>query len=148
MDARSSYREAAVRGAGPMQLVIALYDQSIADLGRAIVALQKNDIEARTHAINHALIVIGHLQSTLNREQGGAVAAHLNQFYNQVRKSLIDANLKQSAEALELQVSCLVLVREAWDQIERSQVSPGAPLTERTQVPGEDEIGLVRDWNA
>src|SRR5689334_18427773 len=74
MDARSSYREAAVRGATPVQLVILLYEQGIEDLRRAIIALEKNDIEARTREINHALMVIGQLQASLDMERGGEVA--------------------------------------------------------------------------
>ena len=34
MDARSSYREVAVRGASPVRLVICLYEQAIEDLRR------------------------------------------------------------------------------------------------------------------
>ena len=63
MDARSSYREATARGASPVQLVILLYEQAIEDLRRAVLALEKGDIEARTCSLNHALMVIGQLQA-------------------------------------------------------------------------------------
>src|SRR5579863_2801759 len=66
MDARLSYRQAATRGARPLQLVILLYQQAIDDLRRALAALRRNDVEARTREINHALQVIGQLQGTLD----------------------------------------------------------------------------------
>ena len=62
MDARSSYREAAVRGASPVRLIICLYEQAIEDLRRAVVAMDKGAIEIRTREINHALLVIAQLQ--------------------------------------------------------------------------------------
>jgi len=77
MDARSSYRESNVRGASPVRLVIALYEQAIEDLRRAVIALEKGAIEVRTREINHALLVIAQLQSSLNMERGGEVARNL-----------------------------------------------------------------------
>jgi len=147
MDARSSYREAVTRGARPVQLVIALYEQSIADLRGAIVALEKNDIEERTRAINHAIMVIGHLESSLDKKQGGAVAVQLERFYNQVRTSLIEAHFQQSVAALERQISHLMLVREAWDEVERISRSGSAGFGESSQTTGEGQLRPVRDWN-
>ena len=112
MDANISYREAAVRGASPVRLVICLYQQAIEDLRRAVIALEKRDAEARTRAINHALVVIGQLQGTLDMERGGDVAKNLDRFYNVVRAGLVDAQFKQSAAILTQQIAQLGLRRE------------------------------------
>jgi flagellar secretion chaperone FliS len=119
MDASTSYREAAVRGATPVQLVICLYDQAIADLRCAVVALKNGDIQARTRGINHALAVITRLQVTLDMERGGDVARNLARFYGMVRAALVEAQLLQSVAALELQISLLSQVHEAWCEVER-----------------------------
>ena len=74
MNPQLSYRETAVRGASPIRLIILLYEQVIEDLRRALAALEQGDIEKRTREINHAILVIGHLQATLDKEQGGQVA--------------------------------------------------------------------------
>lgn len=123
MDARTSYREAAVRGASPVRLVICLYEQAIEDLRRSVLALERRDFEARTRGINHALTVIGQLQGSLDRVRGGEVARNLDRFYNQVRKGLIDAQQKQSARILEQQILQLVTVYEAWLEVERTATS-------------------------
>ena len=101
MDARSSYREASVRGASPVRLVISLYEQAIEDLRRAIIALDKGAIEVRTREINHALLVIAQLQGSLDMERGGEVAKNLARFYGVVRAGLTEAQLKQSSILLE-----------------------------------------------
>jgi flagellar protein FliS len=150
MDARTLYREAAVRGASPVRLVICLYEQAIEDLRRAVIALEKGDIEGRTRGINHALMVIGQLQGSLDMQRGGEVARNLYWFYNIVRNSLAEAQLKQSARILEQQVSQLVLIYEAWLEVERATLASGSPSSESTQTAPEVprfETPLA-DWNA
>ena len=131
MDARSSYREAAVQGASPARLVICLYQQAIEDLRRAVSALERGDIEARTRGINHALLVIGQLQGSLDMERGGVVATNLERFYNTLRAGLVEAQIKQSAKILQQLISQLVLLHEAWLEVERSSATqntlPAAP---------------------
>ncbi|MGA7694401.1 MAG: flagellar export chaperone FliS [Candidatus Sulfotelmatobacter sp.] len=126
MDARSSYREAAVRGASPVRLVICLYEQAIEDLRQAVLALEEGNIEARTRGINHALSVIAHLQGSLDMERGGEVARNLARFYSVVRTGLIEAQLKQSARILEQQTSQLATVHEAWLEVERATAAATA----------------------
>jgi len=144
MDAGFSYRQAAVQGASPVQLVIYLYDQAVDDLRRAISALQKRDAEGRTRAINHALKVIGQLQGTVDVERGGAVAGNLHRFYNAVRRGLSQAQVQQSARMLREQIDQLSTVREAWMEVQRieSCSSPSAaPLSRHPDI-------RLADWNA
>src|SRR5579863_2325671 len=82
---RMAYREADVRGATAVRLVVLLYDQLIQDLTRAAQAIELNHIELRTNSINHAILVIGYLQSPLDFEKGGKVARDLDHFYNTLR---------------------------------------------------------------
>src|SRR5437763_9876723 len=110
MNPALSYREAAVTGASPRRLVILLYEQAVEDLRRAMAAQNEGDIEGRTREINHALQVIGHLQATLDREQGGKVAEILERFYDMLRSGLMEAQRKQSAGLLERQINHLLRV--------------------------------------
>lgn len=117
------YREAAVAGASPVRLVILLYEQAMADLRNAIAAEATGDIEGRTREINHAIQVIGHLQATLDKEQGGKVAAILDRFYEQVRCALVEAQCKKSVNLIEQQIAHLLQVHEAWCAVERAMSS-------------------------
>jgi len=135
-----SYREAAVAGASPIRLVILLYEQAIEDLRRAVAAHRNGDIAGRTRELNHALLVLGHLQATLDKDRGGQVAANLERFYRQLRASLLEAQVKQSEPLLEQQISHLLLVYEAWCDIERQLRLQAGPAKEPTQPSSE--------WNA
>lgn len=148
MNARLLYREAAARGATPVKLVVLLYEQALDDLGHAIAALEKGEIEVRTRRINHAIVVIGQLQASLNLEQGGTVARNLERFYQLVRKGLVEAQFQQSAEALQEQVSYLLLVHEAWLEVERTTAMPDPAPAERSSAAAVSPGDNPADWSA
>lgn len=133
-----------------MRLVICLYEQAIVDLRRAVMALEQGDIEARTRGINHALTVIAQLQGSLDMQRGGDVAKNLQRFYNAIRAGLVDAQSKQSRVILEQQLSQLMLVHEAWQDVERDTAmpkpvpSPPAPIAPVSSVLQTSSA----EWNA
>jgi flagellar protein FliS len=150
MDARLSYREAAAHGANPLRLVVLLYEQAIDDLRRALAALRKRDVETRTREINHAILVIGHLQASLDQEIGGAPARNLDRFYNQVREGLLQAQMQQSEAMLETQISHLLLLHEAWREVECKEtagVGP-APGSEPHDAQTGNQPQASAEWNA
>lgn len=130
-----------------MRLVALLYEQAIEDLRRALAALGRGDVEGRTREINHAMLVIGHLQSSLDKDQGGQVAANLERFYKQVRAGLVEAQLRQSPAVLEQQISHLMLVRDAWCEVERTSAAP-PPMATPAQPAPDQEPAPRRGWNA
>jgi flagellar protein FliS len=133
-----SYRETAVAGASPVKLVILLYEQAMEDLRRAIAAHSRGDIEGRTREMNHAILVIGHLEATLDPEQGGKVAANLALFYRHLRAELVEAQCKQSLTGMEQTISQLSQVHAAWCEVERATAAPVPPRNSEAQS----------DWNA
>lgn len=137
-----SYREAAVAGASPVRLVILMYEQAMQDLRRALSAHTAGDIEGRTREINHAVLVIGHLQATLDHDQGGKVAENLARFYDQLRAGVMEAQCRQSAAALEEQIAHLMLVHQAWCEVEKAldpAPTPSQHVSDRRSPA---------DWNA
>lgn len=133
-----------------MQLVICLYEQAIEDLRRAIIAQENGAIEARTREINHALMVLGQLQGTLDKQRGGEVALHLERFYIVVRTGLIEAQLKQSTRILEQQILQLAIVHEAWLEVERGTVAAHPPSAEPAALQPEASSLETHsaNWNA
>jgi flagellar protein FliS len=138
MNAGLYYREAAVAGASPVRLVILLYEQAVEDLRRALSAQNKGEIEARTAAINHAILVLGHLQASLDKDRGGSVAANLDRFYTQVREGLVEAQVHQSASAIERQISFLMNVHEAWCGVEKAVATPPPEAVPTKSHPSND----------
>jgi len=148
MDARQSYREAAVQGASGVRMVILLYEQVMEDLRRAISAQERGDIEGRTRAINHAVLILGHLQASLDKEAGGSVALNLEHFYQQVRRGLVDAQCNQSVPALEEQISLIMQVYEAWHEVEKSADSPAAKPAPSAPVGSPVAMRETVNWKA
>jgi len=137
-----SYREAAVAGASPVRLVILLYEQAVEDLRRALAAHRRGDIEGRTREINHAILIVGHLQATLDKDHGGKVATDLERFYQQLQAGLVEAQAKQSAAGIEQQIAHLMQVHEAWCQVEKDLT----PAPVQQEAPAERQSGS--GWNA
>src|SRR5262249_61359985 len=117
MDASSAYIRSSGEGATPIRRVVLLYDQLIKDLRRA--AAKMHDVEARTGELDHALKVLGQLQGTLDLSQG-EVAANLDRFYAVLRANLLHVQVAKSASLLKDQISHLLLLREAWAEVEHS----------------------------
>ena len=126
--ASNAYRQNAARGASPVGQVALLYEQIVADLRRASQAIEAQDIEDRTNAINHAILIVGHLQSKLNFEAGGEVARHLEQFYELARQRLIEAQCQASPEILQEQIGFFLDLRDAWKEAERASAVPAGSL--------------------
>jgi flagellar protein FliS len=152
---RTAYRENDVRGATAVRLVVLLYEQIIQDLTQAAQSFEQGDIELRTKRINHAILVIGHLQSPLDFTNGGKVAQDLDNFYNVLRQNLLQVQFHPSKTVFRQPITDLLAVREAWIEVERAEKSSvptasGATATHMapSSVPGSEfESDRVRvDW--
>jgi len=147
-NARSTYRENNVRGATPLRLVVLLYEQIIQDLTQAAQAIEQNDIRLRTKLINHAILVIGHLQSPLDFDQGGKVARDLDHFYNVLRQDLVQVQFFPSKAGIQQLITDVLAVREAWIEVERAE-SPSAATVARVIPSGAADLeseSVRVDW--
>ena len=146
-DARTLYRESVVRGASPLRLVVLLYEQMVEDLRRAANAIAENQVETRTHAINHALLVLGHLQGKLNREAGGGVAHNLNLFYNALRQKLEEVHFQPSMDLLQQQIALLLELRDAWTEAERQETARSTTVSAPSAEPAPSTASQAHaDW--
>ncbi len=121
MNIQQSYREASVRGANPVALVVRLYEQMIEDLRQVAMAIEQNDIQRRSDRIRHAILVIGHLQSSLDFVNGGKVAKDLDNFYNVLRQSVVLVQFRPTKRAVAHVITDLLAVREAWIKVEQAE---------------------------
>jgi flagellar secretion chaperone FliS len=146
--ARTAYREADVRSASPVRLVVLLCDQMIEDLRQAAQALEQNDIERRTNRINHAILVIGHLQSALDFANGGKVAQDLDNFYNVLRQNLMQAQFFPSEAGLSQLIVDVLAVREAWIEVDRAEqpLATSAAATVPSSAGGSESEAVRVDW--
>ena len=128
MNALQSYREAGVLGADPIELVIRLYEKMVDDLRHVADAIEKNDIPLRTDRIKHLILIVGHLESSLDFEKGGKVARDLELFYKSLRSRLLHLQFHPSKLDTSRIITDLLSVREAWVQVERAESAPPAAV--------------------
>lgn len=115
----SAYRQDTGHSASPVRLVVILHEQLVHDMQRALTAIEKQDIEGRAREINHALLIVGQLQGSLNYAQGEEVARNLDSFYHLLRANLMQAHVQISSAILQKQIGYVLELREAWIEVER-----------------------------
>ncbi|HEY1802296.1 MAG TPA: flagellar protein FliS [Terriglobales bacterium] len=137
-DPQTIYREAALRGATPVGLVVLLYEQAVQDLQRALTAIGQNNIQQRTREINHAIAILGQLNGTLDMENGGQVASNLRHFYEQAKNNLVLAQAQVSPEIIRGQITDLLELREAWCEVNhRLEQATNPGMEPARQSPAE-----------
>ena len=144
-----AYREADVRGATAVHLIVLLYEQIIRDLSQAAQAIEQNDIESRTKCINHAILVVAYLQSPLDFGNGGKVAKDLDQFYNALRQNLMQVQFFPSKNGMNQLITDALAVREAWIEVERAETalttrSVSVPSAAASPISSAADVSPVR----
>jgi len=112
-----AYRQTSVQSSSPLELVVLLYDGALRHLVAAREAIERQDLVARREALSKALAIVTELQSTLNLEEGGAVAQQLDALYTYMTGRLVDATARKDVKALPEVENLLRSLRDAWAQI-------------------------------
>lgn len=118
-----AYRQGAVLAASREQLVVMLYDGARRFLRQGAVAIRAGEIERAHNALRRAEMIIGHLDTTLDFEQG-QVAQRLHSIYGFCLVHLNRARMAQDAGMVEEVSDLLGELREAWSQV-ASEASAG-----------------------
>lgn len=113
------YRQESTHGNHPVELVGKLYEATVEDFRRALNAASSGDIQTRTATLNHALQIIGELQSVLDHERGGEVARRLDGLYNVTRALITEANVQGKPQQIQKLIDMYLPLRQAWKQVER-----------------------------
>jgi flagellar secretion chaperone FliS len=148
-----AYRRTAASGASGIGLLISLYDTLASDLRRAADAERCNDIPRRGREIGHALLVIGHLEHALNQGTGGELARQLKTFYAELRRNLIQAQVRRSAVALEREMASVLKIREFWQKADLNSASSEPSILSPASQTSAGYPGLSSDrtrgsWSA
>jgi len=121
-----NYAAISATGTSPIGLVVRLYEAVIGDLGRAVLAIRDDDVSKRSFELQHALAIIGQLQSSLDMKNGGDPAKMLDRFYSLAQARIVEAQIKQSGKLLEELIRDFLLLRDTWVEVENTE-SPKAP---------------------
>jgi flagellar secretion chaperone FliS len=140
----SAYQQSSARGASPVGLIVLLYDTILRDFRRALAAFESGQIEVRVFELNHAVTVIGYLQSILDSDRGGDAAKLLHHFYSMMRPMIVEVNTSPSVAGIQALIDLLTPVRQAWDQAK--QLVPTSVAREASpeiRIPMVSPVGVA-----
>lgn len=112
------YRSAAAEGATYIGSLLLVYDGIANDLRRAAEALTRNDIAGRCNASNHALLLLGHLESWAKSMEDPALETSLLQFYSYLRAQTLTLQNNAEPEQFHELARLVSETRAAWQQKE------------------------------
>lgn len=117
--------ETGVAASDPHALVAMLYDGAIAAVNGAQGHLAAGRVSEKCTAIARATRIVDEgLKAGVDRTAGGALAERLIQLYDYMVMRLLQANLRNDAEALAEVARLLGELRSAWQQIGRPTAAP------------------------
>ena len=127
--------ETGVASADPHRLVLMLLEGAISSLIFAKKEIDAGNISAKGEAISKAIRIISELDTSLNLEAGGEIAANLRALYDYMGTRLLEANLKNDVKKLLEVMQLLSELRTGWRGIaeevrEAVQVTEAKPSTE------------------
>lgn len=115
---RSVGAETGVSGATPHKLIQMLFDGYHEALAQARGCARERQFEAKGRAIGRALRIIDEgLQAGLNMQEGGKIAADLDNLYTYVSLRLAQANASNDEASLLECAALIEPISSAWAQI-------------------------------
>jgi len=115
--AKRAYQSAAfdsrVETGDKRDLIVMMYDAALDALRLAREHLVRQEHRETSTALARAMTVLHGLRNSLDFDKGGAVAAHLNDFYEYFIRKLTAVDRKSTAEITDCE-DLLSQVREAW----------------------------------
>ncbi|ADE15427.1 flagellar protein FliS [Nitrosococcus halophilus Nc 4] len=109
--------QSAVTEANPHRLIQMLLEGVLEKIAVAKGAMARNEVMQKSTHISEAINIVGGLQSSLNYDQGGEIAANLDRLYDYVVRRLLEANLHNDGAMLEEASRLLNEVKNGWDAI-------------------------------
>ena len=149
-DQYKHYQATAVTQADPLKLVEMMYEGAIRFMRIAQHCISQGDMEGAHNGILRAYAIVAELMATLDFDQGGEIAARLEQCYDYVLHLLKEANIKKDAALLKQAQEMIEPLLESWRDAftNGAGAAPAATGGEAErggagsgEQPGEDERG-------
>jgi len=114
----SSYLDATVLSADPVELVRILYRTAIDSVHEARAYLSAGDIAARVRAVNRAWGALHQLSFCLNHEADPVLAGKLTELYDFMQRRLMTANFEQTDAPLAEVARVIENLSQAWETVD------------------------------
>lgn len=134
-NARAAYVKNDLENLSREEIVVKLYEALRIRLQAAIEEINDGNIAKKAEHLSRALAIVLELQASLDMEQGGEIAANLNDLYDYLISDLLMANLKNDTHKIEEALKVVEPLLEAWTEIAKGK-KPEAR-------PADDAVGYV-----
>jgi flagellar biosynthetic protein FliS len=101
------YKQIAVQTSSPAGLVVMLYEGAIRNVRGAADAVRKKDLVRKRQTIDRAVAILQHLQSTLDRDRGEAIATDLHNLYGYIISRALQGSSNLTPSHWKRQPNCL-----------------------------------------
>ncbi|MCR9104334.1 MAG: flagellar export chaperone FliS [Gammaproteobacteria bacterium] len=113
--------QSGVTDASPHQLISMLISGAADRIAAARGAMERGETARKGELISKAISIVDGLRASLDRDNGGEVAANLGALYDYIEQGLVEANLRSDVARLDEAARLLGEVREAWNSIPAEQ---------------------------
>ena len=110
-----TYQQNSVTTASPGELTLMLYNGCLKFIGKAVAAIENNNISERNTNIQKAQNIIRELMVTLNMDM--EVSKNMIVLYEYVLDRLTHANIKNEVQALKDAEVLVTEFRDTWKQV-------------------------------
>ena len=118
--AYQQYNQVQIQTANRGKLIVMLYQGAIRKMKKALMMIEKKDLEGKGNCLIQAQDIILELLYALDRqllESGNELAINLQKLYFYAYRRLIEANTKIDRQAVEEVVELMSSLLVAWQQV-------------------------------
>jgi flagellar protein FliS len=117
---RKQYSQVQIQTANKGKLIVMLYQGAIKFMKKALIGLEKKDMEGKGNALIKAQDIILELLYALDQEMldnGNELALNLQRLYLYSYRRLVQANVRLDEEIIEEIIGIMTNLAEAWETV-------------------------------
>lgn len=136
----NAYRVSNMEGATHLDVLLACYDALAEDIQLAGIAAEGGDIAARCRHSQHALLLLGHLESWIPLLENDEIEQSLRDFYVFLRKELLCLQSSIASSAFADLAMRICETRAVWQKKKQMMLSTEPLAAELTANTDDSQI--------
>lgn len=106
-----------VEGADPHRLIQMLMEGALIRMSQAKSMITDKNYEGKAKLLGRVMEIIATLQSSLDNDKGGDIAANLDRLYDYMNRRLLEASSANDTTMVDEVMSLLLEIKSGWDGI-------------------------------